>query len=190
MAHCIDHLQHYAREGNEFLARGVAGDESWCHHFEPESKQQSLQWKHPGSPPPKKSKVIHTSTVKVMLTFFFDQDSHLLIRLPAVRDNSALLANLDHPSPSHQVETTKQAHQWGHFAPRQCKASYGQHNHSTPAEIQVGGSRSPSIQSNLSPCDYAIFSPLKKALKGKRFTSDHVQAVRTELVHNAAQRIL
>ena len=38
MAHCIDHLQHYAREGNEFLARVVAGNEFWCHHFEPESK--------------------------------------------------------------------------------------------------------------------------------------------------------
>ena len=38
MAHCIDHLQRYAREGNECLARVVAGDESMCHHFEPESK--------------------------------------------------------------------------------------------------------------------------------------------------------
>ena len=53
MVHCIDHLQRYARQRNEFLARVVAGDESWCHHFELESKRQSLQWKHPVSPPPK-----------------------------------------------------------------------------------------------------------------------------------------
>ena len=39
MAHCLDHLQRYAREGNAFLARVVTGDESWCHHFEPESKR-------------------------------------------------------------------------------------------------------------------------------------------------------
>ena len=71
MTHCIDHLQRYVREGNEFLARVVAGDESWCHHFEPDSKRQSIQWKHPGSPPPKKSIAIHTSAGKVMLTFFF-----------------------------------------------------------------------------------------------------------------------
>ena len=44
MAHCIDHLQRYALEGNEFLARVVAGNDSWCHHFQ----RQSLQWKHPG----------------------------------------------------------------------------------------------------------------------------------------------
>ena len=31
---------------------------------------------------------------------------------------------------------------------------------------------SPSTQSRLSPCDYAIFGPLKEALSGKRFTSD------------------
>ena len=41
MAHCIDHLQCYARKGNEYLARVVVGDEFWCHHFEPESKRQS-----------------------------------------------------------------------------------------------------------------------------------------------------
>ena len=79
MAHCIDHLQCYAREGNEFLARVVAGDESWCHHFEPEAKRQSLQWKHPGSPIPKKSKAIHTSAGKVRLMFFFEQDDSLPI---------------------------------------------------------------------------------------------------------------
>ena len=147
MAHCIDDLQRYAREGNEFLA----GDESWCHHFEPELKQRSLQWKHPGLPSPKESKAIHTSAGKVMLMFFFDQDGPLPSeRLPATWDNSecpALLSNLDHPSPTYQIETTRQAHPWGYSAPRQCKTSYGQHNHGTLAEIQVGGSWSPSMKS-------------------------------------------
>ena len=40
----------------------------------------------------------------------------------------------------------------------------------TLAEIQVGGH--PLYSPDLSPCDYAIFGPLKKALRGKRFTSD------------------
>ena len=47
---CKTHLQRYAREGNDFL---VSGDESWCHHFEPESKRQSFQWNHPGPTSPK-----------------------------------------------------------------------------------------------------------------------------------------
>jgi hypothetical protein len=32
------------------------GDETWVHHFEPESKQQSMKWKHTSSPPTKKLK--------------------------------------------------------------------------------------------------------------------------------------
>jgi len=32
-------------------------DETWVHHFDPESKRQSMAWKHVGSPPPKKFKV-------------------------------------------------------------------------------------------------------------------------------------
>ena len=41
---------------------------------------------------------------------------------------------------------------------------------STLAEIQVGGH--PPYSPDLSPCDYAISGPLKKALMGKRITSD------------------
>ena len=43
----------------------------------------------------------------------------------------------------------------------------------------------PPYSPDLSPCDYAIFGPLKKALRGKRFTSDD-DLVRAELVHNTA----
>ena len=39
-----------------FHARLVTGDETWIHHWDPETKQESMQWKHPGSPPPKKFK--------------------------------------------------------------------------------------------------------------------------------------
>ena len=41
---------------------------------------------------------------------------------------------------------------------------------STLAEIQEGGH--PPYSPDLSPCDYAISCPLKKALMGKRITSD------------------
>jgi hypothetical protein len=38
----------------------VNQDETWVHHLDPESKKkQSMQWKHPGLPPPKKSKRCH-----------------------------------------------------------------------------------------------------------------------------------
>ena len=63
----------------------------------------------------------------------------------------------------------------GSSAPWQCKASYGKHNHGTLAEIQVGGSRSPSIQSRPLSLQLCLFGLLKKALRGKWFTSDDVK---------------
>jgi hypothetical protein len=38
----------------EFFSRIVTGDETWVHHYEPESKRQSMEWKHPEWPTKKK----------------------------------------------------------------------------------------------------------------------------------------
>ena len=68
---CQGHLDRHACEGDAFFHRIVTGDESWVYHYEPESKRQSLQWKHPSSPA---SKIFRTQTSagKVMLTIFWD----------------------------------------------------------------------------------------------------------------------
>ena len=41
MASCLSHLQRYDEEEYAFLSCIVTGDETWCHHFEPESKRQT-----------------------------------------------------------------------------------------------------------------------------------------------------
>jgi hypothetical protein len=51
---CTQFLHQYERKGEGVLERIVMGDETWVHHFEPESKQQSMQWKHTSSPLTKK----------------------------------------------------------------------------------------------------------------------------------------
>ncbi|KAJ4447820.1 hypothetical protein ANN_09828 [Periplaneta americana] len=43
-------LQRYRDDGDEFLDRIVTGDETWISHFTPETKQQSMHWRHSGSP--------------------------------------------------------------------------------------------------------------------------------------------
>ena len=37
----------------------VTMDETWVHHFDPEMKSSSMQWKTPSSPTPKKARVEH-----------------------------------------------------------------------------------------------------------------------------------
>jgi hypothetical protein len=53
----LQHLLCYA-DDEDMLNRTVTGDESWAHHYEPESKCVSTQWKHPSSPSTKKFKVM------------------------------------------------------------------------------------------------------------------------------------
>ena len=56
-ADCCKELLHlYNANPNEFLSRVITGDETWLHHWDPETKQASMQWQHVGSPPPKKAR--------------------------------------------------------------------------------------------------------------------------------------
>ena len=52
--------------------------ETWAHHFTPESKQHSKQWKHPGSSQPKKAQTV-PSAGKDMATVFGDADGILMV---------------------------------------------------------------------------------------------------------------
>lgn len=55
----------------------VTGDESWVHHYTPETKKQSMSWIGPGEKAPTKFKT-HNSAGKVMLTVFWDSEGVLL----------------------------------------------------------------------------------------------------------------
>jgi len=47
-------MARYREEGDNIMQQIVIGDETWIHHYEPKSKRQSMQWKHPSSPVAKK----------------------------------------------------------------------------------------------------------------------------------------
>ena len=59
------------------LYRIITTDESWFHYYDPETKQQSSQWKNCNSPPPKKAKITK-SLRKNMLILFMDRKGMLL----------------------------------------------------------------------------------------------------------------
>jgi hypothetical protein len=59
------------------LNRIVTGDKPWVHHYQPESKHASMQWKRPNSLSIKKFKVMPPA-VKVILTVFWDSKGVLL----------------------------------------------------------------------------------------------------------------
>ena len=53
-------------------------DETWLYHYEPETKQQLMEWRHSGSPRPKKFRV-QKSAGNFLVSIFWDKDSILLI---------------------------------------------------------------------------------------------------------------
>jgi hypothetical protein len=58
-------------EDPDFLNSVVTCDETWLFQYDPETKQQSMQWKTTHSPRPKKARM-SKSKIKTMLVVFFD----------------------------------------------------------------------------------------------------------------------
>jgi histone-lysine N-methyltransferase SETMAR len=75
---CSELLAQYGNGGDDFLARIVTGDETWLHHFEPETKRQSMEWHPANSPKEKKFKSV-PSAGKIMAMVFFDSEGLLLV---------------------------------------------------------------------------------------------------------------
>ena len=75
---CCTELRELSKRDNEFFGRLITGDEPWIHHYEPESKKRSMQWRHPTSPKPKKLKS-QKSAGKIMATVFWDAQGLILV---------------------------------------------------------------------------------------------------------------
>jgi len=60
-------LSHYAEQGEVILDSIITGDETRVYHFTPESKQQSLEWRHSRLPKKRKFKVMQSAR-KIMAT--------------------------------------------------------------------------------------------------------------------------
>ena len=71
-------LKQYEAEGDTFLDQIVTGDETWCHYYKLESKQQSMKWHHSHSPSTKKFRS-QCSAGKVMCTVFWDAQGIILL---------------------------------------------------------------------------------------------------------------
>jgi len=64
-------LRQCAVDDPSFMSGVITGDESWVYGYDPQTKQQSSQWKSPGSPRLKKARQ-SCSVTKSMLIMFFD----------------------------------------------------------------------------------------------------------------------
>jgi len=66
------------------LARLVTMDETWLDHYDPETRQQSMEWRNRANrhPPPQKKFQVEKSAGKVLASIFWDQEVILIDYLP------------------------------------------------------------------------------------------------------------
>ena len=67
----------FGDDPSDFIKRVVTQDETWVHHFDPKSKMQRKQWKHPRSPPPKNFNRVHSAEKEKMASIFWDSQCYL-----------------------------------------------------------------------------------------------------------------
>jgi hypothetical protein len=73
-------LTRYIEQGHDFLSCIVTGDGAWVSNITPESKQQSMEWRHTSLPIKKKFKQT-ISTCRIICTVFWDRKHVLLVEL-------------------------------------------------------------------------------------------------------------
>lgn len=175
-------LTRYSNEGEDFLNQIVTGDETWVRHLTPESKQQSMEWRHTQSPKKQKFKTT-MSAQKIMCTVFWDRKGVLLAEfLPRGETINAArycetLTKLRRAIQNKRRGMLSTGIVLLHDNARPHTAG------ATQTKIQKFGWEQfdhPPYSPDLAPSDYHLFLNLKRELGGKRFGSD-------EEVKNAVQ---
>lgn len=171
---CCIELRELSESDNTFFDRVITGDETWVHHYEPESKRRSMQWRHSTSPRPKKFKS-QKSAGKIMATVFWDAQGLILVdflpkgetinseayietlqklraRIRRVRPNlemNKVLLQHDNARPHTSIRT------------REAITSFGWTTLPHPP-----------YSPDLAPSDYHLFGAMKEALRGEHYGND------------------
>jgi histone-lysine N-methyltransferase SETMAR len=172
-----DNLARFNMNPEKFIQQFVTMDETWVHHFQPEMKEQSKQWKHPTSPVPKKAKAV-VSAGKVIASVFWDAEGVLLV---------------DYLEKGHTIPGTYYANLLRQLKEkikilRRGKLTRGVlfHQDNAPSHKSTVAMAAinecgfeilehPPYSPDLAPSDYYLFPKLKKKLSGRQFeTNDDV----------------
>jgi histone-lysine N-methyltransferase SETMAR len=167
-------LAYINRNPKEFLRRFVTMDETWIHHYTPESKQQSKQWVGAHGSAPKRPRTQQTAG-KVMASVFWDANGVIFIdylekgKTITGAYYAALLDRL--------VDELKKKR------PHLAKKKVLFHDDNAPSHTSnIGKAKKhelgfesfdqPPYSPDLAPSDYYLFPNLKRWLCGKRFESN------------------
>ncbi|XP_045451016.1 histone-lysine N-methyltransferase SETMAR-like [Melitaea cinxia] len=168
-------LEKFQADQENFLSRFVTMDETWIHHFDPETKQQSMTWKRASSPTPKKFKV-SSSAGKVMASVFWDAQGIIMVEY---LEKGATITS------SYYADQIRDQLREAIKEKRRGKLRTGVlfHQDNAPAHkaavamaaIQETGFElleHPPYSPDPAPSDFYLFPRLKERLPGKKFEDD------------------
>lgn len=176
-------LGRYVADPAKFIMQLVTQDETWIHHFDPESKQQSMQWKHLTSPPPKKFKVI-ASAGKVMASVFWDSDGIIMIDY---LENGKTITGDYYASLLVKLRIAIKEKRRGKLGKGVLLLHDNAPSHTSHAAVSTAEQCGfeilphPPYSPDLAPSDFYLFPKLKENLRGRVFSSndDVISAVNT-----------
>jgi len=149
-------------------------DETWLYHYDPETKQQSMEWWYSGSPHPKKFRV-QKSAGKVLISIFWDEDGILLSDyLPKgqtinVQYYSSLLVQMKDIL---KEKLRGKVTEWVLFLHDNASAHRALATQKKLSYLGFQCLHHPPFSPDLAPSDYHLFPGLKKQLKGRQFSSN------------------
>ncbi|GFO42285.1 histone-lysine N-methyltransferase SETMAR [Plakobranchus ocellatus] len=159
---------------NNLFDNLITGDETWVHLNTPETKHDSMTWKHPSSPVTKKFKV-QRSAAKVMATVFWDAKGVILLDiLPQGQCiNVARYCST--------LDRLKEAIRRKRPGPLR-RGVVLQHDNATPHSANLTQQwlqrygwvilPHPAHSPDLAPPDFHLFGPLKRHLGGMAFETE------------------
>lgn len=177
----------FNRNKTEFLRRYITMDETWLHHYTPESNRQSAEWTARDEPRPKRAKTQQTAG-KVMASVFWDARGIIFIDYlkKGQTINSdyyiALLERLQDEIAKKRPHLKKKKVLF-HQDNAPCHKSI-----KTMAKLHELGFEllpHPPYSPDLAPSDFFLFADLKRMLAGKRFRTDEEVIAETEAYFEA-----
>jgi histone-lysine N-methyltransferase SETMAR len=153
------------------ISRIIIGDESWIYCYDPETKQQSLQWNSTHSPSAKKAQQVQSSTKSMLIVFF---DMRGIVHCEFVPRNTVVksdfycdvLRRLRDNVQRKSLEFWRN-HNWLHHDNQPAHMSLKSTEFVTNNNVVIVSQ--PPCSPVLVPCHFALLSKWKMKLKGQQF---------------------
>ena len=182
-------LKLFTRNKKDFLRRYITMNETWIHHFTPESKRASAEWRWEGESRPKRPK---TQQSAGKISVFWDMHGIFLIDfLPKGQtiNSDYYIALLDRLKDAIKKKRPHMVKKKPLFQQNNAPVHKSMKRMVKLKYLRFELLPHPPYSPDLAPSDFYLFADLKKMLQGKRFSSDDEIIAATEAYFEAKDKL-